>query len=496
MSTLTGKILADFTTTLATALAVGATSATLQSATDDDGVALPSGTYYFAIDGGNASKEHIRCSLSGTAISSIYSVSRQGTPTSGVVRAHRIGATVTLTDFAHIKVINDLINGTVDLDASNPLKYDGTATLTDDAELATKKYVDDVAISGSPDASTTVKGIVEEATQAEVLSKTTTGGTSARLFVNPSTLASTLLSDYKVDTGAADAYVITPAPAITAYTTGQIFSFKAVNANTTASTINVNGLGVKTIKKLGNLDLVSGDIKADQIVAVEYDGTNFQMLTPSAITPVTQTGSTTYAADAGSNDTYVITLAPAPLAYTTGMVVNFKANTVNTGACTLNVNSLGAKTIKKSYNTDLANGDIKANQLVSLIYDGTNFQMLSPVANVIAFATGNTTRDMTTASGTQNIAHGLGVTPTKFTVIGTHSDGGSNSAFSLNGNSICSSAAPGGSGMTGQAEFKLGVQTTANQAAVITADSTNIILTWTKTGSPTGTAYIIWEALA
>jgi len=95
---------------------------------------------------------------------------------------------------------------------------------------------------------------------------------------------------------------------------------------------------------------------------------------------VPQDGSSIYAADAGSSDTYVITLSPAPTAYTIGMVVNFKANTLNTGTATINVNALGAVTIKKQYNQDLATGDIVANQIVSLIYDGTNFQMQSPVA--------------------------------------------------------------------------------------------------------------------
>lgn len=159
MTTLTGKILADFTTSLATAMAIGATTATLQSATDDDGVALPSGTYYFTLDGSNSSKEHIRCTLSGTSLTSIYSISRQGVATSGTVRAHRLGATVTLTDFAHIKVINDLVNGTTALDGSHPLKYDTDPSITDDKEIATKKYVDTVAIAGGADASSTVKGI-------------------------------------------------------------------------------------------------------------------------------------------------------------------------------------------------------------------------------------------------------------------------------------------------------------------------------------------------
>lgn len=96
---------------------------------------------------------------------------------------------------------------------------------------------------------------------------------------------------------------------------------------------------------------------------------------------VSQSGAQVYAADAGANDTYVITLSPAPSAYVNGMIVSFKANTVNTGAATINVNSLGVKTIKKLHDQDLANGDIEANQFVTLIYDGTNFEMQSQIAN-------------------------------------------------------------------------------------------------------------------
>jgi hypothetical protein len=90
-----------------------------------------------------------------------------------------------------------------------------------------------------------------------------------------------------------------------------------------------------------------------------------------------QAGSIIYAADAGSNDTYVITLDPIPAAYTTGMVINFKANTINTGNATLNVNGLGAKNILKNHDQTLSDGDIEANQLVTVIYDGTQFQMQS-----------------------------------------------------------------------------------------------------------------------
>jgi hypothetical protein len=87
-----------------------------------------------------------------------------------------------------------------------------------------------------------------------------------------------------------------------------------------------------------------------------------------------------YAADAQASDTYVITLSPAPASYVTGMQVTFRANTANTGAATLNVNSLGAKTIVKSVSTALSNNDILANMFCLCIYDGTNFVLMNPRA--------------------------------------------------------------------------------------------------------------------
>jgi len=98
-----------------------------------------------------------------------------------------------------------------------------------------------------------------------------------------------------------------------------------------------------------------------------------------------------YAADAEGSDTYVITLSPVPAAYYNGMVVNFKANTANTGAATLNVNALGAKTIKKMHDQDLETGDIESGQIVTLVYDGTNFQMQSQTGVISTIPTINLT---------------------------------------------------------------------------------------------------------
>lgn len=88
-----------------------------------------------------------------------------------------------------------------------------------------------------------------------------------------------------------------------------------------------------------------------------------------------------YAEDAGSTDAYAVTMVPAPPAYSKGMKLVFKANTTNKGASTINVNGLGAVAIKKNVNVDIEDGDIKAGQLIEVVYDGTNFQMISTTSD-------------------------------------------------------------------------------------------------------------------
>ncbi|HEY3417164.1 MAG TPA: hypothetical protein VGM23_09800, partial [Armatimonadota bacterium] len=80
----------------------------------------------------------------------------------------------------------------------------------------------------------------------------------------------------------ANAYNCDLSPAITGYTTGTIYWFKAGAAGTGAATVNFNGLGAKAIKKRSNVDLAAGDIGAGQWVMLTYDGTNMQMLSQTS----------------------------------------------------------------------------------------------------------------------------------------------------------------------------------------------------------------------
>ena len=315
-------VVAVFQTSLQASITASATSMTLVSGTDKAGNSL-SGYQCFNIDEGTAVEEFVCGTVSGTAVSSML---RGIDPVDGdlevtaLKKAHRRGASVKITNYPSLAIVSRIINGTETI--PNAIKYaSGVAPSTAD-DLTDKAYVDAVAVAGAPDASTTVKGIGEEATLAEIDAATAAGGTAARLFINPSTLQTS------------------------------IYGTRLPTAN---EKIGITG---------NNLDIAVGS--------------GNKLVTQTGL----QHGAEQYAADAGANDTYVITLSPVPTSYTTGMVVRFKANTVNTGAATLNVNSLGAKTIVKGVNTTLADGDIAASSLNTVIYDGTNFVLQNPVNNI------------------------------------------------------------------------------------------------------------------
>jgi len=69
-------------------------------------------------------------------------------------------------------------------------------------------------------------------------------------------------------------------------------------------------------------------------------------------------------------------LTPALGAYAAGQMFYFVAAGDNTGAVTLNINSLGAKNVTKNGTTALAAKDIKSGQTVVVVYDGTRFQVV------------------------------------------------------------------------------------------------------------------------
>lgn len=80
-----------------------------------------------------------------------------------------------------------------------------------------------------------------------------------------------------------------------------------------------------------------------------------------------------YGVATGPANAYAVTLSPAPTAYTEGMAIAVKINVENTGPSTINVNGLGAVAIKKPNGLDVAAGNLKANSVYTMRYNGVNF---------------------------------------------------------------------------------------------------------------------------
>lgn len=185
---------------------------------------------------------------------------------------------------------------------------------------------------------------------------------------------------------------------ITSYYEGLTILFKPANTNTGASTVNINSVGAVAIKKTNNsgsiIDLAANDLIKNKYSTMTYDGTQFLMNNPSAdlaqvITDIQnlesrlntdeaninilKNQSVRFAISTGSNNAYGISLNDVTNYYS-GMVINLVPNFTNTGACTLQLNSLTAKNIKFN-GSDLASGDLVANKLYTLIYTGVQFEL-------------------------------------------------------------------------------------------------------------------------
>lgn len=135
-------------------------------------------------------------------------------------------------------------------------------------------------------ASTTVAGKVEIATTAQSIAGTDTGETGALLSVLPSDIAKNTQSStfiYGTDVGGDDTYVVALTPVLSAYTTGQILTFKASTANTGACSVDF-WPWAKSIKTQDGNDPWNWEVRAG-VNIVQYDGTNFILHANPTFTP-------------------------------------------------------------------------------------------------------------------------------------------------------------------------------------------------------------------
>lgn len=94
-------------------------------------------------------------------------------------------------------------------------------------------------------------------------------------------------------------------------------------------------------------------------------------------------GTHIYGASSTGNDSYAITFSPAFTSLVAGTSFNFKVDVANTGAATLQIDSIPAKALKKmtiAGKVALETGDIVANGIYNVLYDGTDFIVTNPTS--------------------------------------------------------------------------------------------------------------------
>lgn len=176
-----------------------------------------------------------------------------------------------------------------------------------------------------------------------------------------------------VSGGSANAYTLSLSPAPASLADGLWCSFRANHTNTGPATLNLNGLGAVAIKTPAQQALVGGEIVSGQEVWVQYDGTQWQMVSPRSIPQ------SLWATDSGVANAYAVTLpgiTVSTLSQITGIPVTFLAAAACTGASTLAVNGLAATAITKKGSTALSANDIQTGHAVTVVYDGTRFQIV------------------------------------------------------------------------------------------------------------------------
>ncbi len=300
----------------------------------------------------------------------------------------------------------------------------------------------------------------------------------------------------------------------------------ASNGGGHVQTANKGGTGQTTFNKGDILVATSSSVLTklavsgndNDILAVNSSVATGVNWTPGATGGQVQAQAFSYSPDSGTGSVYAIYPNPCVISYSGGQLFSFQAAQANTViAPALSVSSLVSKTIKNPDGTALYAGQIPASAMTVVQYQGNAsvFHLISPKnGNAISqFANGLATRAGDTVSGVQNIAHGLGVVPKKVRILARKSlnavnnslatsdgtyNGTTNSCIwtEIVASTDSSTGAESGVGSNGVVIRDVAGGGTM-QTAIITFDATNIILTWTKTGTPSAnTIQMIWEAEA
>lgn len=108
-------------------------------------------------------------------------------------------------------------------------------------------------------------------------------------------------------TGSSNAYVMTPATAPPTLVAGMGVVMTPNFTNTAAATLNISGLGAKSIKRISGVDVTSGEIVSGQPIFMLYDGTQFVIPFPTYANLAATSFSSVLPAQSGNGGKFITT---------------------------------------------------------------------------------------------------------------------------------------------------------------------------------------------
>jgi len=153
-----------------------------------------------------------------------------------------------------------------------------------------------------------------------------------------------------------------------------ISSLNTQNSNASTNIANLTNVNATATSNISSLNTQNSNASTNITNLTNVNNTASNNI--SAIQSFNYTQVVGVTDDTGTANAYVITLSNAPTAYAKYQTFKFIAKTANTGSSTLNVNGLGVKLLVKDVNIVLVTGDILAGQIITAVYDGTNFQII------------------------------------------------------------------------------------------------------------------------
>lgn len=145
------------------------------------------------------------------------------------------------------------------------------------------------------------------------------------------------------------------------------------NANTGAATLSVNG-GAAVPIILGSAALAASAILAGPVYTLMFDGASFVLA--AGLSSLVIGGALHGGTTGGVADVYTLTPLPAITAYAAKQTFLVKFHAANTGAATIAVSGLAAKSLKYK-GANPAADLIDANAWMTIMYDGTNFEIIA-----------------------------------------------------------------------------------------------------------------------